>query len=364
VPAILKKMIRFALLSVLAIALPGCDRAPERKAGDGRKTSVPVTVAPARSAQWEKRLLLVGTLLPAQEARLSAEVEGRIEKTYVEVGDTVKAGQDLAQIDSASYQGMVNLHTANLNKAEVRAENETTNLVRLEKLRASGAVSSTAYDEAVALQKAALAEVAAAKAQLGAASTSLKRSALKAPFDGSISARLVTEGDFARVGTVMLQIVDDSALRFRGEIPERDAARVKTGQPVRVRVDAWPEKTFDGKLMWVNPAVNPETRSVGIEARLENGDRALKAHLFARGEIITDSAAETLVVPADAVVSFVGVDKVYVMAGGKAEPREVQLGERRGEEQSVLNGLKEGEPVIVGGASKVQPGSAVSVREK
>lgn len=357
-------MIRFAFPLALMLAVIGCDRSPATKEGKRRNPSVTVTVTPAKSVRWEKRLLLVGTLLPAQEARLAAEVEGRIEKTYVEVGDLVKAGQDLAQIDMASYQGMVNLHTANLNKAEVRAANETNNLQRLEKLRASGAVSSTAYDEAVALQKAALAEVAAAKAQLGAASTSLKRSALKAPFDGSISARLVTEGDFARVGTVMFHIVDDSVLRFRGEIPERDAERVKAGQPVRVRVDAWPGKTFDGKLTWVNPAVNPETRSVGIEARVENGERALKAHLFARGEIITDSAAETLVVPADAVVSFVGVDKVYVMAGGKAEPREVQLGERRGEEQSVLSGLKEGEPVIVGGASKVQPGSAVSVREQ
>ena len=323
-----------------------------------------VTVSPAKSVQWEKRLLLVGTLLPSQEARLAAEVEGRIEKTLVDVGAAVKAGQDIAQIDSASYQGMVNLNTANMNKAQVRADNETTNLVRLEKLRESGAVSSTAYDEAAASQKAALSEVAAAKAQLGAASTSLKRSTLRAPFDGSITARLVTEGDFARIGTVMFNIVDDTTLRFRGEVPERDASRVKPGQLVRVRVDAWAERSFDGKIAWVNPAVNPETRSVGIEAQLENRDHALKAHFFGRGEVVTDSAAETLVVPADAVVSFVGVDKVYVVENGKAKPREVRLGERRGEEQSVLTGLGAGEVVIVSGLSKVQPGTAVKVRDK
>jgi RND family efflux transporter MFP subunit len=357
-------MIRFALVFALAVAVIGCDRAPSPQEGNRRTSPLPVTVAPVKSVRWEKRLLLAGTLLPAQEARLSAEVEGRVEKTRAEVGDLVKAGQELAQIDTASYQGMVNLNTANLNKAEVRAENETRNLERLEKLRASGAVSSTAYDEAVAVQKAAVAEVAAAKAQLGAASTALKRSTLRAPFDGSITARLVTEGDFARVGTVMFQIVDDSALRFRGEIPERDAARVKAGQSVRVRVEAWPDKVFEGKLTWVNPAVSPDTRSVGVEARIENRDRVLKAHLFARGEIVTDSAAEVLVVPAESVVSFVGVDKVYVIAGGKAQPREVRLGERRSEEQSILSGLEAGEPVIAGGASKVQPGSPVIVREK
>ena len=355
-------MIRPLLALAIALAAAGCDRSPgpaEKGRGD---LSVPVTVVPARAVNWERRLLLVGTLLPAQEARLAAEVEGRIEKTHVDVGAPVKAGQDLAQIDSVSYQGMVNLHTANMNKAEVRAANETKNLERLETLRASGAVSTTAYDEAAATQKAALAEVAAAKAQLGAATTALKRSALRAPFDGSITARLVTEGDFARVGTVMFNIVDDTALRFRGEIPERDSLKVKTGQLVRVQVDAWPGRTFEGKVTWVNPAVNPETRSVGIEALVENRDRTLKAHLFARAEVVTDPAAKTLVVPADSVVSFVGVEKVYIIAGGKAQSREVKIGERRGEEQSITGGLKEGEQVIVSGVGKVQPGTAVRLK--
>jgi membrane fusion protein (multidrug efflux system) len=356
-------MIRFFVSFTLATVVAGCDRAPAPQKDRRGNGAAPVKVAPANSVRWEKRLLLVGTLLPSQEARLAAEVEGRIEKTHVEVGTIVKAGQELAQIDSASYQGMVNLHTANLNKAQVRADNETTNLERLEKLRGSGAVSSTAYDEAASLQKAALAEVAAAKAQLGAATTALKRSVLRAPFDGSITARLVTEGDFARVGTVMFNIVDDSTLRFRGEVPERDASRVKPGQLLRVHVDAWPDRIFEGKINWVNPAVNPETRSVSIEGRLENPEHVLKAHFFARGEVVTDTAAETLVVPADAVVSFVGVDKVYVIADGKAQPREVRLGERRGEEQSVLGGLRAGEPIIVSGVSKIQPGSPVKVQE-
>lgn len=356
-------MFRSILASVLVLAVVGCDK-PAPQGGGRRGGAIAVTISPAQSVKWERRLLVVGALLPAQEARLSAEVEGRIEKTHVEVGETVKAGQELAQIDTASYQGMVNLHTANLNRAEVRAENETANLRRLEKLRESGAVSSTAYDDAVAAQKSALAEVAAAKAQLGAATTSLKRSTLRAPFAGSITTRLVTEGDFAKVGTVMFQIVDDSVLRFRGELPERDGPRVKPGQPVRVRVDAWPDRTFEGTVTWVNPAVNPETRGVAIEARIGNSARELKAHFFGRAEVITDPAAETLVVPAEAVVSFVGVDRVFVNVNGKAEPREVRLGERRGGEQSVLEGLKPGEAVIVGGASKMQAGSPVTVREK
>ena len=347
---------------LLLLLLAGCGKAPVASRGGRPDGPLAVTTAEARTAKWEQRLLCVGTLLPAQESRLSAEVEGRIEKTHVEVGDTVKQGQDLAQIDTASYQGLVNLHTANHNKAQINSDNQSTNLERLEKLRATGAVSSTAYDEAASAQKAALAEVAATKAQLGGATTSLKRSTLHAPFDGRITERLVTDGDFARIGTVLYHILDDSTLRFRAEIPERHAARVKPGQTVRIRVDAYADREFTGQITWVNPAVNPDTRAVAIEARVENKEALLKAHAFARGELITDEGAATLIIPGDAVVTFAGVNKVFLIAEGKAVPHEVTLGERRGSDQAILSGIQPGDKVIASALSKVQPGVAVVVK--
>ena len=347
---------------LLLALLAGCGKPAAAPRGGRPEGPLAVTVAEARVSKWEQRLLCVGTLLPAQESRLSAEVEGRVEKTHAEVGDAVKAAQDLAQIDTASYQGLVNLQTANHNKAQINADNQTSNLERLEKLRATGAVASTTYDEAAAAQKAALAEVAATMAQLGGATTSLKRSTLRAPFDGRITERLVTEGDFARVGTVLLHILDDSTLRFRAEIPERHGARVKPGESVRIRVEAYPERGFTGQITWVNPAVNPDTRAIAIEARVENKDALLKAHAFARGEIITEAAADVLTVPGDAIVTFAGVNKVFTVVEGKAQAREVTLGERRGPDQAILSGVQAGEKVITSGLSKVQPGVSVVVK--
>jgi RND family efflux transporter MFP subunit len=353
---------KFARYFGLCLLLAGCGKPAAPQRGGRPDGPLSVKLADVRTERWEQRLLCVGTLLPAQEARLAAEVEGRVEKTLVEVGDTVKDGQELAQIDTASYQGMVNMWTANHNKAQINADNQTTNLERLEKLRASGAVSSTAFDEAAAAQKAALAEVAAAKAQLGGASTSLKRSTLRAPFDGRITDRQVNDGDFARIGTILYHIVDDSTLRFRGEIPERHAGRAKPGQTVRIRVDAFPDKSFEGKITWVNPAVNPDTRGIAIEARVENKDGTLKANAFARGELITDAGSDTLVIPGDAVVSFVGVHKVFTIVEGKAVAHEVTLGERRGQDQAILTGINAGDKIIATGLSKVQPGSAVAAK--
>src|SRR6478735_8994242 len=168
-------MVRPILLCLPALALLSACSKPKAEAGK-RDRNAPQTVSAveARMDAWERSVLLVGTLVANQEARISAEVEGSIEKTLVEVGDTVEAGRELAQIDTDSYQGMVNLQTANLAKAQANAENLAENLGRLERLKQTGSVSPTDYDQAVAANKQAQAEVNAAKASLGAASTSLR----------------------------------------------------------------------------------------------------------------------------------------------------------------------------------------------
>jgi membrane fusion protein (multidrug efflux system) len=355
-------MFRRLLVFTSTLCLVACSKAPKQASAGAKDNTVAVTVVAARSEPWERKILLVGTLLPNQEARIAAEVEGAIENTRVEVGDAVQAGAELAQIDTASYQGMVNLQTANLAKAEANAQNTSENLARLEKLRKTGSVSPTDYDQAVAANKQAQAEVNAANASLGAANTSLRRSLARAPFAGAITERLVNAGDFVRPGTVIFNLVDDSALRFRGEVPEREAARLRTGQLVRLTVDAYPGRNFEGRVTWINPAVNPTTRGVGIEARVDNSKRELKSNFFARGELIIDEAAPTIVVPIDTILTFAGVNKVFVVEGEVAKGREIELGVTRGEQQEVLGGLKAGEHVILNGRTKVQDGSKVKVQ--
>lgn len=350
----------FVCLAILVLA--ACSKPAHEGGKRDKDTTVNVTVVAARTEPWERKILLVGALNANQEARIAAEVEGSIEKTLAEVGDVVKAGAELAQVDTASYQGMVNLQTANLAKAQANSENTAENLERLDRLRKTGSVSPTDYDQAVTQNKQAQAEVNAAKASLGAANTSLRRSLSRAPFDGAITERLVNAGDFVRPGTVMFNLVDDSMLRFRGEVPEREAARIKVDQLVRLTVDAYPGRTFEGRVTWINPAVNIATRSVGIEARVDNAKRELKANFFARGALVVDEAAPTLVVPIETVLTFAGVNKVFVVEGDAAKGREVELGGTYGEQQEILSGLKAGDRVILNGRTKVQDGMKVKVQ--
>jgi membrane fusion protein (multidrug efflux system) len=357
-------MPRFSLICLALLTLTACSK-PEREVKRNDKdAAVTVSVIEARTEMWERKIFLVGSLFPNQEARIAAEVEGGIEKTLAEVGDAVQAGAELAQIDTASYQGMVNLQTANLAKAQANAENTGENLARLDRLRKTGSVSPTDYDLARTADKQALAEVNAAKASLGAANTALRRSLARAPFASAITERLVNAGDFVRPGTVMFHLVDDSTLRFRGEVPERDAARVKVGQIVHLSIDAYPGRAFEGRVSWINPAVNTATRGVGLEAHVENSKRELKANYFARGELIVDAAAPTLIVPIEAVLTFAGVNKVFVVEGDAAQAKEIELGGTRGEQQEILGGLKPGERVILSGRTKVQNGSKVKLQAK
>jgi len=354
-------MPRLPLVCACLLAAAACSKPKGEVAKREKGSPLAVTAVEVRLEPWERSIRLVGTMVANQEARIAAEVEGSIESTAIEVGDTVEAGRELAQIDTDSYQGMVNLQSANVAKAQANAENMAENLARLEKLKQTGSVSPTDYDQAVAGNKQAQAEVNAAKATLGAATTSLRRSLARAPFAGSISERLVNAGDFVRPGTVMFHLTDDSVLRFRGEVPEREAAKIKSGQLVRLHVDAYRDRTFEGHVSWINPAVNPATRSIGIEALVENPDRALKANFFARAELVVDEAAPTLVVPIEALVTFAGVNKVFVVEEGAAQAREVELGATRGELQEILSGVKAGERVIVSGRTKVQSGTPVTL---
>src|SRR5678816_3401807 len=130
-----------AIPFLVALAAIGCDRAGKSQPRGQRDAAVQVTVAEAKMVPWERKLSIVGELFPNQEARIAAEVEGRVETTLVEVGDVVTKGAELAQIDTASYQGMVNLATANVAKAEAAAENQKENIERLNQLRKTGSVS-------------------------------------------------------------------------------------------------------------------------------------------------------------------------------------------------------------------------------
>jgi multidrug efflux pump subunit AcrA (membrane-fusion protein) len=170
----------------------------------------------------------------------------------------------------------------------------------------------------------------------------------------AVAQRLVSIGEFVREGTPLFRLIDDNPIKLRAAVPERFASDVRVGQRVLATVDAF-EQPFVGTISRINPQVDSASRSFGIEARIENPDTVLKPGGFARASIETSREENVIFIPASAVVSFAGVNRVYVVEEGKASERLVELGPRRGDEIEIRSGLSAGDTLVTS-----RPGSLVT----
>jgi HlyD family secretion protein len=203
-------------------------------------------VAKVKVIPQDRSLPVVGTLLPKREATIGAQVEGQVEKTSVDFGDRIRKGQELATIDTESYESLARQAEANLAKARANALNAEQNLKRVLELQKSSIASASEMDLATAQAEQARAEVRSAEAAEAIAQLDLRHSRATAPFDGAVAQRIANLGDYVKTGAPLFRVVDDTELKFLIQAPERYAGQVKEGQTVQFSVDAWPQNNSRG----------------------------------------------------------------------------------------------------------------------
>lgn len=340
-----------ALLAALLLA--ACRRGPSN-ASAAPSTPTPVaplqiTVAPVSLRPTKRLLKFVGTLFGNEEVKLSSQVEGQIEKIAVDLGDRVAADQVLVVVDDTGAR-------AQLREVEARLAKARADEARGRELLANKIISPQEYE---AMQTA----VSVAQAQRDAMDIALAHKQVRSPLRGSVARRLVSVGEYVRPGTPLFDLVDDDPLKLRGDVPERFADEIAVGQPVQIGVDAYPTEVFEGTLVRISPAANPENRSITVEAEVPNAARRLKAGFFASADIVTRADAEALVVPETAVVTFAGVTKLFVVRDDVAYERPVRVGTR--DDQGlveIVEGLHPDEVVATSGLAKLENGRAVTIR--
>ena len=347
----------------LALLASGCSKAAPEKVKRATDVAVPVTVATVSVVQMDRTLPVVGTLFAKDEATVSAEVEGQTERTFAEFGDRLTNGQLIAQINTTTYLALSLQAAANVSRAKAALGNAEQQLRRLQELSKSKIASQSDLDQIVAEAEQAHAELKSMQANEAMASLNLERSHVKAPFDAAVADRIVSAGDFTRVGTPLFRIVNDNVLKYIVQAPERYAAQVQKEQLVRFTVDAWPGETFEGKVFLISPQVNTATRSFAFGALVPNKERRLRANTFARGEVVLERGAPTPMVPMDAVINFAGVTKVFVVENGVAKNRSVKVGRIEKGMEEVISGLKPGEVVVTTGQTKLFEGAKVRVKD-
>jgi len=341
------------LATLLAsLAIGGCRDAAstEAVAAETEESAVPVTVATVVTRPAARVVNFVGTLYGHEEVTLSSQVEGQIEALEADLGDHVVAGQVLAKIEDAQLR-------ARLREAEAMLSKARADEARAQKLSDKDVISAQEFESLRTN-----AEVA--RARRDTLEVTIDHTQVKSPITGAVAHRLVSAGEYVVPGSKLFALVALNPLKLRGDVPERFAHEIRADQPVRVTVDPFPDLVFEGKVSRISPASDPQSRSVGLEILVDNFEEMLKPGFFAHASVVTRQDDRALMVPQEAIVSFAGVTKLFVVRDGVAEERQVTAG-MRGEEGlvEIVDGVTEQDLIVTSGLTKLANGTPVEVRQ-
>ncbi|MBI2525874.1 MAG: efflux RND transporter periplasmic adaptor subunit [Candidatus Rokubacteria bacterium] len=205
------------------------------------------------------------------------------------------------------------------------------------------------------------AEVARREASLGIAKKRLGDTTIRAPIAGVIAKRHLNAGEYVKENTAVFTVVALDPLKYTGTVSERFAPDLRVGQRIALSVEAYPGKTFPGQVTRLSPAVEVQTRSLALEGRVANADGRLRPGFFAKGVVLTRTDAAVAFVPAEAVVYFVGISKVFVVVGSKVEERLVKTGARQGALVEIVEGVRVGDTVATTNLAQLFNGAPVTL---
>ena len=354
------------LLGVSMLVMTGCRSGNDANAAEDTTSAVDVGVQ--NIAVVEQTMLSVGPLLsgslePVREAEVRAEITGTVVQSLVDNGQPVQKGQLLARIDDTAIRDQWlsarSMVTAAENAAAVARREEE----RTQRLAEAGAVAERDLDAARQARITATAQLEDARARLSQAQRQLENTQIRAPFAGLVSERAASAGDVVQPGSEMFTIVDPSSMRLEASVPSDALTALRIGDPVEFKVNAYPDRTFTGRVERINPTADPATRQVRIYVAIPNVGGRLVAGLFAEGRVATDSR-EALIVPENAVDVRSVRPFALRVKNGRAERVEVEVGleDEAGERLEIRSGLSAGDTVLLGAALGVTPGSQVRVR--
>jgi membrane fusion protein, multidrug efflux system len=321
---------------------------PEKgRKGKGSGGAIAVEAAIARGATTTTDIRAIGSLRSDESVQVASEIAGRIEAISFTEGGTVNAGDVLVKLDD-------DLAQAEVADAKARFDLAEANYERAKKLSRTGNVTEKAIDEAAATFETARAAVELQRVRLS-------KHVIKAPFPGRVGIRKVSPGAFIAIGTAIVNLEKIDVLKVDFKLPELFLPSVTIGQTVDVLVDALPGRTFTGEIYAIDPQVDVNGRALALRARLPNADNVLRPGLFARVLVKGKQTREVVLAPESAIVPRGGETFVFRIDAGKAIEAKVKLGERRGAEVEILEGVPPNTQLVTAGQLKLRNGVAVEV---
>lgn len=398
-----------ALMAVLALA--SCTKSksqPEATANaattaspSATPQSVDVTTAVAITRSLQRAVEVVGSLAADEEVVVAAQAPGELSQLTVDFGSYVSQGQVIAQIDQRDAKLKVEQAEATLKQtmarlgmpadlkegakfdpnqnADVRVAKASldwaqTDMDRAAKLVENGDISRSIYDQAMTQHNLAkarhqaaldlvnqqLAVVEQQRAALSLAKKAITDTVVRAPISGAVKEKFANRGSYLAVGGRILSLVKINPLRLRADIPEASSAAVRKGQTMTLTVEAFPGRTFSGRIVRIGPSLSEQTRALTVEAEVGNTGNQLRPGMFAKSQLITAKDAPAVMVPARAIINAAGLFKVFVIENGKAVERMVKPGLSDGDLVEIVEGIKDGEIVVTSNMDRLQTGVSVT----
>lgn len=382
---------------VLLLSSAACSRDRAAAAAEGQKAK-PVRTEQAQVRDVRRQVEVVGTLAAQEEVVVSAEVDSRVARLVHDLGDRVAAGEALIELDREKLQYRAEAQRAALDQARARygasGDGELPPLERVPAVVSTAAqlaeaqqqldraknlasrsllpqsdldAAHTHFDTAQAAHDAALASARQLRADIESQTSSLhlaernlRDAVIRAPFDGYVAERLVSPGQYVLTQAPVMRIVRLQPLKITAEVPEKFAPWIQNGRAIAVRVDAYPSQVFAGTVVRIAPAVNLKSRAFAIEGEVPNDDAKLKPGTFARVQITTDHVDRAVTIPAGAVQSRYGTNRVFVVQNGQLVGKEVVLGDRLGDRVEVAQGLEAGTTIVAGDVEQLGDGMRVT----
>ncbi len=326
-------------------------------------TPVAVETAAVRLESIKDRVSAVGVIEALRDIVVISETAGRVTRVYISVGDKVRAGQVLAQVDDELKAIAVEGAQAQLLAAETNLKKAEKDVIRAEKLFASQGLSDTELEVARLGLRAAEAQFKSAQTALQYAKRQYDDTKIKAPIAGIIAAKWIEEGSMVAMGREVANIIDISQVKVKVTIPESEINKIRKGQIVDVILDSSPFQSFQGYVYSVSAKAFGNSHSYPVEILVDNDPaNTLKPGMFARAEIEIAVIDHALTIAKECLVDADSDPAVFVVENNIARRRPVQIGVRSGDRLQVLAGVAQGERVVTFGQDKLKDGALVQPR--
>jgi multidrug efflux system membrane fusion protein len=315
-----------------------------------------VSVAEAKSEVIPNLMIAVGDLAAVHQVNVTSDVSGRITDIMFTAGATVKAGSPLVQLFDGPDQGDLASFKAQATGAQLALDRAKQLAARQFGPQATADAAQATFDQA--------------NAGIAKTQALISQKLVRAPFDGELGVRHVEVGQFLTAGTQIVSLTDLSELYANFTVTEKDSANLKVGQTVRIAVDAYPGRAFEGKITAIEPQIATDTRNIRVQATIANPDHILKPGMFATTTVVLPDKPAVVTVPETAVDYTLYGDSVFLITEKKEDDGKTSLtavrtfvraGNRIDGRAEILSGLKAGDRVVAVGQLKLQSGAAVAI---